>query len=51
MIGDKRMKMTIGLLSFGCFFDWLSWSLETGYVSDCMDGPYYHKTFYTKIRV
>ena len=48
MIGDKRMKMTIGLLSFSCFFDWLSWSLETGYVSDCMDDSYYHNILYQK---
>ena len=41
--------MKIGWLSFGHFCDWLSWSGETGYVTDCVDDPYYH-IFYTKFR-
>ena len=47
MIGDREEDEDENedwrFLSFGCLFDWLSWSLETGYVSDCMDDLYYHK--------
>ena len=32
--------------SFGCLFDWLSWSGETGHVTDCVDDPYYHIMLY-----